>query len=362
VLLLVIFGSIPSLTRPMAKFGGISFFNLYAPTLVLLVLLVLGLLSLPMQMASYREQGVLRRFSTTPVPASFLLGAQLIVNLAITAVTIGVILGVGAAAFGLQLPGQAGWFALSLILTIGAIFGLGLCVAARAGTPQVANGIGLALFYPLGFFAGLFVPLIEIHSNAIDQISKALPSGAAFNALHASFAGKFPGGEALGVLAAWAVVSNLVAVRWFRWDKERSTLAGWRIERILTRTVTVPGSVTSEQVDHALRQGLSSRFEVLPGMKIKGRFFGKEPGGPDMLLVTAGLTALWRAQVSIVRSAGRTTLAVRPGGDPLYSALGVARKVRRVLRGLEIENGEDRLGDGAGRPSAAARPTSPTVS
>lgn len=53
MLLLVIFGSIPSTTRPSAKFGGVSFFTVYTPTLMVLVLLVLGVLSLPIQMAGY---------------------------------------------------------------------------------------------------------------------------------------------------------------------------------------------------------------------------------------------------------------------------------------------------------------------
>lgn len=154
MLLLVIFGSISSTTHPNAKLGGVSFFSLYAPTLMVLVILVLGLLSLPIQMASYREQGVLRRMSTTPVPASALLGAQVAVNLILAIVSIGMLLGVGAGAFNLVLPTQAGWYLLSLALTVSAIFGVGLCAAARAGSPQAANAIGLGLFYPLGFFPG----------------------------------------------------------------------------------------------------------------------------------------------------------------------------------------------------------------
>jgi ABC-2 type transport system permease protein len=47
MLLLVIFGSIPSLSQPKKEFGGVSFFTIYTPTLLVLVLLVLGLLSVP---------------------------------------------------------------------------------------------------------------------------------------------------------------------------------------------------------------------------------------------------------------------------------------------------------------------------
>lgn len=243
LLLLIIFGSIPSLTQPKKEFGGVSFFTVYAPTLIVLVLLVLGLLSLPTQMAGYREQGVLRRMSTTPVRAPALLGAQLAVNLVLAAVSIATLLGVGAGAFNLVLPTHAGWFFLSIVLTVGAMFGIGLFVAALAGSPQVANAIGLGLFYPFAFFAGLYFPLVELHSGVINQIAKVLPSGAAFDALHSSLAGYFPGGEAIGVLIAYAVVFSAMAVRWFRWGVEKSdTRRGGNAD-----DHSLPGSVPAGQ-------------------------------------------------------------------------------------------------------------------
>ncbi|MBO0714969.1 MAG: ABC transporter permease [Acidimicrobiales bacterium] len=332
MLLLVIFGSIPSLTHAKAALGGISFFNLYAPTLLILVVLVLGLLSLPVQMAGYREQGVLRRMSTTPVPAYFLLGAQVAVNLALAVLAMAMILGVGAGVFGLTLPGDPGWLVLSIILTIGALFGVGLCLAAVAGTPQVANGLGAALFYPLGFFSGLWVPLTELHVSVINRIAEALPSGAAFNALHASFAGRFPGGEPIGVLLGYAVVLTAAAVRWFRWGVEASSGRRRTVLSLLTRTITVPRAVTAEEVERVLRNELPESDSVLPATRIKGWLFGEEPAGPDVMLVTTGRTGLWRAELRVVRRPGLTVLQVRPGGHPLYSALGVARRVGRVLR------------------------------
>lgn len=362
MLLLVIFGSIPSLTHAKAEFGGISFFDLYAPTLLILVVLVLALLSLPVQMAGYREQGVLRRMSTTPVPAHFLLGAQVAVNLLLTVVAMALILGVGAGVFDLTLPGHAGWFVLSIALTIGAMFGVGLCLAAVAGTPQVANGLGAALFYPLGFFSGLWVPLTELHVSVLNRIAEALPSGAAFNALHASFAGRFPGGEPIGVLLAYSVVLTAAAIRWFRWGVEASPGRRRTALSLLDRTITVPGAITAEDVLQILGQELPSRYAVHPATKIKGRFFGKEPAGAEVMLVTTGLTGLWRAQLSVVHRPGLTSLQVRPGGDPVYSALGVARRVSRVLREAASRGAMPESGAGALRergPESRSLPGGP---
>jgi ABC-2 type transport system permease protein len=338
VLLLVVFGSIPSLTQPSKTFGGISFFTIYTPTLMVLVLMLLGLLSLPSQMASYREQGVLRRMSTTPVPASALLGAQVAVNILFAVVSIALILGVGAGAFNLALPVQFGWFVLSLVLAVAAMFGIGLCIAAFAASPRVSNVIAGALFYPLAFFSGMYGPL-TVYPGVVGRIAKWAPTGAAFNALHASLGGHFPSWVALGVLVAYAVVFSAIAVRWFGWDVERSHSRSGDILALLTLTrgVTLPGEITGEQVSRTLRDGLPSRFEVRPATKFRGRLFGfrTEPAGRDVTVVTAGVSGLWRAEVTVVRASGETRVRIRSGGDPLYSAFGVARKVRRVLREID---------------------------
>ena len=93
--LLVIFGSIPATTRPDAKLGGISFFNLYVPTLLVFVLIAVGLMTLPQQLSAYRRQGVLRRMSTTPVHPSWVLAAQTTVSMILAVIGLTILLGAG---------------------------------------------------------------------------------------------------------------------------------------------------------------------------------------------------------------------------------------------------------------------------
>jgi ABC-2 type transport system permease protein len=220
-LLLVVFGSIPSTMRASAAFGGISFFTLYVPTLLVFVLLAVGLGTLPQTLATYRQQGVLRRMSTTPVPPSWLLAAQMTINVILAALSITILVGLGALAFGLGLPTTiGGWLItlLSIALTIVATLGLGLCAAALAPTPQIVGAIQALLFYPLAFLSGLYVPLQEIHSSALSDIARFVPTGAGFNALHAAFLGQPVGVEPVLVLAGWAVVFSLAAARLFRWE------------------------------------------------------------------------------------------------------------------------------------------------
>ena len=219
--LLVIFGSIPATTRPVAKLGGVSFFNLYVPTLLVFVLIAVGLMTLPQQLSAYRRQGVLRRMSTTPVHPSWVLAAQTAVAVILAVIGLTILLGAGVGAYGMALPHNAGGYLVSLValvLTGAATLGLGLLVAAVAASPQIAQALTAVVFYPLAFFSGLYVPLQEIHSQMISDIAKALPTGAGFNALHASFGGQSPGVQPLLVLAVWAVGTWVLAARLFRWE------------------------------------------------------------------------------------------------------------------------------------------------
>ena len=157
ILLLVIFGTIPGLNKP-AFLGGLTWFGVYFPILIALVLATLSLLSLPVHLATYREQGILRRMSTTPVPPSWMLAAQVIVNLALAVVAVVILVVAGTAGFGLGAPKAAGGFALALVLTIAAMFAIGLWISAIARTASVASAIGSAAPVPPAVLSGLSSP------------------------------------------------------------------------------------------------------------------------------------------------------------------------------------------------------------
>ena len=58
----------------------------------------------PAALIKYRETGILRRLSVTPVPPSWLLAAQIVINLAIVVAGFIMLTVAGVAAFGLALP------------------------------------------------------------------------------------------------------------------------------------------------------------------------------------------------------------------------------------------------------------------
>jgi len=104
LLLLVVFGSIPVLRQASSDLGGFSYFALSFPILIVTTVLTLSIMILPRSLITYRETGILRRLSVTPVPPSWLLAAQIVINLAIAVAGFIILTVAGVLAFGLGLP------------------------------------------------------------------------------------------------------------------------------------------------------------------------------------------------------------------------------------------------------------------
>ena len=134
------------------------------------------------------------------------------------AVTAILILVAGAAVFfGVPLAPQLAGFVLSAVLAIAAMFALGLLIAAIAPAPGIAGVIGTVLLYQLLFFAGLWAPRQNL-SPMWQHIGNYTPLSAAVQAMEAAMQGHFPPAQPLLVMAAYAIVFSIAAIRLFRWE------------------------------------------------------------------------------------------------------------------------------------------------
>jgi ABC-2 type transport system permease protein len=215
--LLVIFGTIPSFRQPAANLGGLTPLDVYVPILIVLSLGLLTLFGLPMPLATYRELGVLRRLSTTPVPPWWLLAAQGAVQLCVALTGIVILLVTSVTVYGTLVPKSPGALMLSIALTAAALFPIGLLIASVARTATGASVIGRLVFFPMMFFAGLWWPR-ELMPGVLQGISDYTPLGAAVEAMQDSMQGQFPPAAALLVLVAYALVFGSLAKRFFRWE------------------------------------------------------------------------------------------------------------------------------------------------
>jgi len=217
ILLLIVFGSIPSWSKPKAVYGGLTTLELFVPIWIVMAVALISLISMPLTLAGYREQGILRRMRTTPAGPLRVLAAQLTVSLSSIIVTVILVLAVATLGYGAALPRQFGAWVIAMLLTVAAMLGMGLFVAAVAPGGRAAAGIGALLFYPLMFFSGLWVPIPNM-PTVLQHISHATPLGAASGALQNATLGQWPTWLQLLTLAAYAVAFGLAAARFFRWE------------------------------------------------------------------------------------------------------------------------------------------------
>lgn len=216
-LLLVILGVIPAFREADEALGGARVIDLYAPIVVALGLTTVAITSLPQQFATYREKGVLRRMRTTPVKPTGLLGAQLVTSMLMCVVTTLVVLTVGQVLFDVRLPQHLPAYLLAFVLSALSLFAIGLLVASLAPHGTGAGAIGLVLFFPLLFFAGLWIPRSSMNSVLL-AISDFSPLGAGVQSLQDATAGAWPQALHVAVLLGWSIVAGGLAVRYFRWE------------------------------------------------------------------------------------------------------------------------------------------------
>jgi ABC-2 type transport system permease protein len=216
VILLVVFGFISKNVKGNVAGTGLTVIDLWIPTLMVISFIAIAI-SLPNTLVRDREIGWLRRISTTPVHPSRLLATQLILDLAIAAAAIIILIVGGQAIFGAPLTVDVPWFVLSVVLAIAEIFSLGLVVVALVRTQAAASAVGGLLFFALLFLSGLWVQPVQVGAP-LRTIMWYSPSGAAARAILYSVFNRTPLVTTLVALAGYALVFASVAVRCFRWE------------------------------------------------------------------------------------------------------------------------------------------------
>src|SRR5207342_1479525 len=103
---LLIFGSIFGPSEPDPSLGGLRFIDVFVPSLVVISVATLGIQTLPIRLATYRERGVLRRLSTTPAHPMRLLIAQFVVYATTAVASLGLLVVVANVWFGVPWPQQ----------------------------------------------------------------------------------------------------------------------------------------------------------------------------------------------------------------------------------------------------------------
>ncbi len=162
-----------------------------------------------------RRYGVLRLLGTTPLGRSGLLGAKALAVLAVLAVQVVVLGGLG-----LALGWQPRWSGLPAALLIGLLgtFAFVALALLVAGTLRAEAVLAAAnLLWVLLLAGGAVVLPARTLPSALEQVARWLPSGALGEGLRSALGSATLDPHAVLVLAGWGVGAGLLARRLFRW-------------------------------------------------------------------------------------------------------------------------------------------------
>ncbi|WP_274033462.1 ABC transporter permease [Streptomyces sp. MMBL 11-1] len=215
--LLVILGFVPAFKEPDDTFGGRRVIDLYVPVSVLLAMIMAGLQAMPPVLTAYRERGILRRMSTTPVRPSALLTAQITLHGAAALGSALLVVTVGRVVYAVALPGHLLGYALALLLAVGAVLALGATICALSRTTKAATAVGSVAYLTMMFTAGVWVP-VQAMPDTLRRIVQVTPFGAVSQALDQAASGHWPSWAYLGVVTLWTALLGLAAARLFRWQ------------------------------------------------------------------------------------------------------------------------------------------------
>ncbi|MFI2102886.1 ABC transporter permease [Isoptericola sp. NPDC019693] len=222
VILLGVGFAIPGMRDPITDappdslWYGVSAIATFLPTVLAMSVGTLAVMSLPVTFATFRDKGVLRRLSTTPMRPQSLIVVHLVINVVTTLVGAALALVVAQLAFGIVRPTQLGVVALAFVLGMLSMFSLGMLLSAVVNKPSTANAVGSLVYFPLLFLAGLWTPG-PIMPDFIRQIGQFSPMGAAAQAMDTGWFGEgFPLLQVV-VMVVWTAVLLPLAARLFRW-------------------------------------------------------------------------------------------------------------------------------------------------
>jgi ABC-2 type transport system permease protein len=201
--------------RPDELLDGHGFLDLFAPSLVVLTVATLSVNTMTTRLATYREKGVLRRLSTTPVRPGAFLAAQLVINAVASIIAVVLLVVVASVAFGVPWPKDLPGFVVAIGLGTSSLFALALLFAAVVPSASAATAVGVAMFAAVMFLGGVYLPRYLL-PEIVNRIGAFTPPGV--QGLQDAWLGSPMDVAPLVIMAVITVAAGAVAARTFRWE------------------------------------------------------------------------------------------------------------------------------------------------
>ena len=177
---------------------------------------------LSIQLVTWREQGILRRFRLAPIAASSMIMSSILANYLLILPTVVLELLLARFIYHVTSFGNLISVFLLVILGITAFGAMGLVVASVANTMQETQIINQLLWFALIFLSGATVPLAVL-PHMVQRVGLFLPATYFVYGLQRAMLGNahlYALGSVVVSLVAWAVLAAFISSQLFRWEPE----------------------------------------------------------------------------------------------------------------------------------------------
>ena len=172
-MMLLMFGGIYG-NEPTSFFGGYGTVDVSVPAYIAMVIAVTGIMTLPINITTYREKKILKRFMATPIRTTDILISQIFVNIMFTVMGVIILILVGKLVFNMQIIGKLPAIILVFILSLISVFSIGFIIASVCSNARTATVVSNLIYFPMIFLTGATIPL-ELMPDYMVRISKLLP-------------------------------------------------------------------------------------------------------------------------------------------------------------------------------------------
>jgi ABC-2 type transport system permease protein len=156
------------------NFEGALPSDYYVAAYIGVVIAAIGLVMLPVHLASYRERGVLRRFDVSRYPRWALPAAWILVALIITLVAVAVLLVTGHLIYGMPEPDDLLGVVVGTLLGAFVFISIGIALGLALPSARSAQGLGMLLFFPF-FLLGGAGPPPDAMGDPMSSIADVVP-------------------------------------------------------------------------------------------------------------------------------------------------------------------------------------------
>jgi ABC-2 type transport system permease protein len=219
LILIVLFNALNGNAKVTNLGQDIRFAQFYTPAIAIFSLVSACYTTLVMGLANARDQGLLKRVRSTPLPMSIYLGSWVVSAIATGVCAVVLLFVVAVPAFDVHIyASKLPEAIVSLLLGALCLSALGVAVASLVKNADQAQPVVQLTFLPLSFISGIWFPL-DGAPDWLVSVAHIFPLSHLVQSFSAAFT---PGGGwepgHLAVLALWTGGALFVAVRRFRWE------------------------------------------------------------------------------------------------------------------------------------------------